>query len=75
MCNILNHEKTILNNLEYFGGKFLNLGAFFSVRGKFVREKFSVWENLKSLLWGEFYFGVLFSVWANLCMGNPRYLF
>ena len=39
MFIILNHEKNYPTNSGYFGGKFLYLGAFFSVWGKFVWEK------------------------------------
>ena len=83
-------KKLYLTNSGYYGGKFLYMGAFFSVWKKLV------WENLKFIFQGQilfigdnfqfgeilnlcfrdkFRFGKLFLVWANLCMGNLKYLF
>ena len=64
MCIILNQKLNLIANSGYFGGKFLYMGAFFSVWKKlmgenlkfifqgqilFYRGQFSVWRNLKSL--------------------------
>ena len=62
MCIILSHEKTTLPIQDILGVNFLYLGAFFSVWGKFVWEKSSIYISVSIFI----FFGQ-FSVEGNLC--------
>ena len=91
MCIILNHEKNtlpiqdILRVNFYIWGHSFQFGASLCGKNlKFIFQRqilfsrggnFQFGEILNLCFRGEFCIGVLFSVWANLCMGTLKYLF
>jgi len=74
MCFILNHGKTTSPIKEAF----FSLGQVYVGKNRkilFLGNNFQFWEILNLSFRGEFCFGVLFSVWENLCIGNLKYSF
>ena len=70
MCIILNHEKPTLPIQDILRVNFYSWGILFSL------GHICVGKILNFIFQGQLLFlGGQFSVWANLCMGNLKYLF